>query len=315
MRIGSLAILGAVAVAVGAISKRVEAPLAKAANTVGAAAAAVSPPSRSRNIFLRLYQDMSEDRLFAVAAGVAFYALLSLVPSLAAAVSLFGLVADPERLTQMPAALATVLPKEAISLVQGEAQRLASQPTPALSIKLAIALFLSLWSASAAVRACFDALNVIDKQEEQRSIVRLYATGIAVTLGGVIVLSLAVVLIGANPKFAPLGMFADETLWLYSLLRWPLFFCFAVIVLTALYWLGPSHPPAKFLRLARGAAFAALLWAIGSWAFGWYVATLGNYSATYGSLATVVVVMTWLWVSAAIVLLGAQINYELDHAP
>ncbi len=83
--------------------------------------------------------------------------------------------------------------------------------------------------------------------------------------------------------------------------------------MTALYWVGPSHPPRTFWRLMRGAAAAALLWVIGSALFGWYVATLGNYTATYGSLATVVVMMTWMWVSAAIVLLGAQLNYELDR--
>ena len=87
------------------------------------------------------------------------------------------------------------------------------------------------------------------------------------------------------------------------------------MVIASLYWIGPSHPPASFLRLMRGAAAAALLWAIGSALFGRYVATLGNYTATYGSLATVVVMMTWMWVSAAIILGGAQLNYELDWRP
>jgi membrane protein len=93
-------------------------------------------------------------------------------------------------------------------------------------------------------------------------------------------------------------------------LRWPIFFCVAVVVIAALYWVGPSRPPAPFSRLLPGAALAALLWAAGSSLFGWYVSAMGNYSATYGSLATVAVVMTWLWVSASVVLLGAQFNFE-----
>ena len=174
-------------------SRDAEAPLSKAA-------AAVAPAKpRSDNILVRLYHDMSEDRLFPVAAGVAFYGLLSLVPSLAAAVSLFGLFADPERLARLPDVLTTMLPAEAVKLVQGEAQRLVSQGAPSLSLKLGFAVALSLWSASAAVRALFDALNVIDEQQETRSILRLYATALAVTLGGVVVLSLAVALIGAEP--------------------------------------------------------------------------------------------------------------------
>jgi membrane protein len=307
MKFSNLAVIGALAVAVGAVSRHAEAPAARMAAHVAAVA---SPPQRSGNILVRLFKDASEDRLFAVAAGVAFYSLLSLVPSLAAAVSLFGLFADPAKLAQLPDVLTTILPHEAVTLVQNEAQRLASQPANSLSIKLAVAVALSLWSASAAVRALFDALNVIDGQQERRSLVRLYATALAVTVGGIIVLSLAVVLIGASPAF--LGALPEGAVRLYSLLRWPLFFCVAVIVLTALYWVGPGHPPSSFWRLSRGAAVAAFLWAAGSSLFGWYVATLGNYTATYGSLATVVVMMTWLWVSAAIVLFGAQLNYELD---
>ena len=307
MKFSNLALLGALAVAVGAVSRRAEAPVSRMAAQVAAAAA---PPQRSGNILVRLFKDASEDRLFAVAAGVAFYGLLSLVPSLAAAISLFGLFADPVKLAQLPDVLTTILPGEAVTLVQNEAQRLASQPANALSIKLAIAVALSLWSASAAVRALFDSLNVIDGQQEKRSVVRLYATALAVTLGGIVVLSLAVVLIGASPAF--LGALPGDVVRLYSLLRWPLFFCVAVIVLTALYWVGPSYPPSSFWRLSRGAAAAAFLWAVGSSLFGWYVATLGHYTATYGSLATVVVMMTWLWVSAAIVLFGAQLNYELN---
>ena len=302
MMLSHLTLIGAVALAVGAVSRRAQEPVAQALATV-------APPAPPANIFVRLWRDSSEDRLLSVAAGVAFYGLLSLVPSLAAAVSLFGLFADPEKLARLPDVLTTFLPHEAVTLVQGEAQRLAAQGAPSLSVKLVIALALSLWSASAAVRALFDALNVIDEQEEKRSLVRLYATALGVTLAGIVVLSLAVLLIGASPAF--LGGLPAEAVALYGWLRWPLFFCVAVVSIAALYWVGPSHPPAGFWRLTRGAAGAALLWAIGSSLFGWYVARLGDYTATYGSLATVVVMMTWLWVSAAIVLYGAQLNYEL----
>ena len=305
MKLTHLTVLGAIAVAVGAFSQQREA--ARAPDFP----APTEQAEPSRNIFVRIYQDATEDRLLSVAAGVAFYGLLSLVPSLAAAVSLFGLFADPAKLARLPDVLTTILPQEAVSLVQNEAKRLASQSAPSLSIKLVFALALSLWSASAAVRALFDALNVIDDQKETRGVVRLYATAIGATLAGIVVLSLAVVLIGASPAF--LHALPGDVVRLYTLLRWPLFFCVAVVFIAALYWIGPSRPPDGFWRLTRGAALAALLWAVGSSLFGWYVATLGNYTATYGSLATVVVMMTWLWVSAAIVLIGAQLNHELGR--
>jgi membrane protein len=305
MKLSNFALLGAAAIAVGAASRRVAPPSPKPA------AAAAAAPARSGNIWVRLWRDMQEDRLLSVAAGVAFYGLLSLAPTLAAAVSLFGLIADPARLADLSGSLGSVLPQEAAHLVQQEAQRLAGQGAQALSFKLVFALALSLWSSSAAVRALFDALNVIDEQEEKRGLVRLYGTALAATLGGIVIFVTTLALIGANPKF--LSFLPEQVVWLYTLVRWPLFFALAVLVITTLYWLGPSRPPAGFFRLMPGAAAAALWWAVASALFSWYVSALANYTATYGSLATVVVVMTWLWLSAVIVLMGAQINYELTR--
>jgi membrane protein len=309
MKLWKWAFLGAAGLAAGALSRPAEAPLAQAA---GAAAQIVRPPQK-RAFLIRVYQYAMEDRLFAVAAGVAFYALIALAPTLAVAVSLFGLFMDPKQVADLPTALAPILPSEAISLVENEARRLASEPSQSLSIKLAVGLALSIWGASAAVRASFDALNVIDEQEETRSILRLYATALATTLAGLIVFVFAIVIIGANPGFVALGEFSQETIWLYGMLRWPVFFVIAVLSLNCFYWVAPSRPPAPFWKQLPGATVAALVWAIASSAFGWYVAALGNYTATYGSLATVVVVMTWLWFSAAIMLLGAQINFALTH--
>jgi membrane protein len=318
MKLSTLAIFTAIAVGLGAVWERPPAPLARVAGAASGAADALAPstsPRSETNFFMRVYQDMSEDRLLSVAAGVGFYALLSIVPTLAAAVSLFGLFIDPQMLTHTPDMLGRILPAEAIKLVQGEASRLAAQPPQALSVKLGVSLALSIWTASAATKAIIDALNVIQNKEEGRNILRLYATAIAMTLAGVVVMTLAVLMIGADPKAVALGPLTEETVFLYSILRWPLFFAVAVTTIAALYRFGPTERPAPFLRLLPGAAVAALLWAGGSSLFGWYVSKLANYSATYGSLGTVAILMTWLWLSAAIVLLGAQINYEFNRGP
>ena len=311
MKLSNLALLSAMAVGAGVALTRSQRPLDGARAIVSRVAS--TPRSGRGGVAMRVYAAAVQDRLFNVAASVAFYALLSLVPTLAAAVSLLGLFADPLTLAKAPGFLAHVLPADAISLVQGEASRLAAQPAPTLSFKLAISLGLSLWSASVAARAIFDALNVVEDVEERRSVVRLYATALAVTLGGVGVLLIAAAMIGANPDFVALGPFSRQTVFLYALLRWPLFFAIAVATIAALYRLGPCVRPAGFFRLLPGAALAAFLWAVGSSAFGWYVARLANYTATYGSLSTVAVLMTWLWLSAAIVLLGAQVNHEINR--
>jgi membrane protein len=305
MKLSHWTVLAALAVALGAALRRVEAPLAAALDP--------TPARGGVGLVMRVVDDVSRARLFTVAASVGFYALLSIVPTLAAAVSLVGMFADPVSLADAPNALGSLLPAEAVALVQGEAQRLAAQPLQALSLKLGVALALSVWSASAAVRALFDALNVIEAIEETRPFLRRYATALAVTLGGVVVLALAGAIIGANTTLLAKGPFSQETLFLYGALRWPLFFCVGVAAIALLYRVGPSRAPASFARLLPGAAFAAFWWAAGSSAFGWYVATLANYTATYGSLATVAILMTWLWLSAAIVLLGAEVNLEINR--
>jgi membrane protein len=309
VKIWKWSLLAASAVAIGAFAHPDSKPTARAVEAVTRA----TRPKRSRSLLIRLYQDIVANRLFAVAAGVGFYALLALVPALSVAVSLFGMFVDRQQIAGLPELLSTFLPADAVTLVHREAERLAAQPAQALSLKLAVGLAISVWGASAAVRAAFDALNVIDEQQETRSPLRLYGTALLVTVDGVAVFLLALAMIGANPSFVALGAISSETLWLYELLRWPFFFLVSVVALTTLYWVGPSRPPARFLALAPGAAAASLLWAAGSSLFGWYVSALGNYTAAYGSLATVVVIMTWLWLSAAIMLVGAQINYELTH--
>ena len=307
MKVSHLAAVAALALAAGALLARAQAPLARLI------APAPSPVERGVGVAMRVIDDTAKARLLSVAASVGFYALLSIVPTLAAAVALAGMFIDPNSLADAPSALGKILPAAAVSLVEGEAHRLAAQPLHTLSLKLGVALALSIWSASAAVRALFDALNVIEERQETRPILRRYATALAVTLGGVAVLSGAAAIIGASPTFLAQGPFSQETLWLYGALRWPAFFAVGVLAIAGLYRIGPSEAPAPFLRLLPGAAFAAFLWAAGSWAFSWYVATLANYTATYGSLATVAILMTWLWLSAAIVLLGAEVNHEINR--
>ena len=312
MKWDRLVILAALALGAGALMTAPD-PVARLAG-VADTFRRPEPSARAAGFLWRVIDNASRARLFSVAASVGFYALLSIVPTLAAAVSLFGLFADPKALADTPGALAQVLPAPAISLLQHEAQRLTAQPVQALSLKLGVALAISLWSASAAVRAMFDALNVIEGVEESRPLLRRYATALAVTLGGVVMLALAAAMIGANPSFVALGPFTQETLFLYGALRWPAFFVFAVLTIALFYRLGPSVKAARFTRLLPGAAVAAFFWAAGSSAFGWYVATLANYTATYGSLATVAILMTWLWLSCAIVLMGARVNRELNRS-
>lgn len=266
-----------------------------------------------KDVLLRFGANIAENRLSSLAGAVAFFTLLSLVPALSLLVTLYRYFTDPATIAGQLDAITTVFPQAARDLIHEQAMRLASQPVTTLSVTLLISLLVAGWSATAAVKAVFDALNIIYREQEKRSFLKLNAISLMTMLGGVVLLTAALVAIASVPVVTALFPFAHELERLLRLVRWPFFFVVATLAIAWLYWIGPSRERARFIWLMPGALAAALLWAAASFAFSWYVGTLGNYTATYGSLATVVVFMTWLWLSAMIVLAGAELNAELEH--
>jgi membrane protein len=315
MKTRDWALVGLAAVAVGALMRPEtrDDPLERKRGAGFAFAPVDANRPSWRNLLVRTYREAMEDRLLAVAASVAFYALLAFVPALGVAVSLYGLFGDPGRLAAFPEAMSAILPADAVRLVQDQATRLVSESSRSLSLKLIASIAVSLWGASSAVKAVFDALNVIYETTESRSIVKLYGTALATTAGGVVVLLAAVAVIGAAPNYLAHGPFSAEAVSLFAFLRWPVFIVLTAAAIVVLYWIGPSRRPARFILALPGAMLSALLLTIVSGGFSWYVATIGAYSATYGSLAAVVIFMTWLWLSTAVVLFGAQMNFELER--
>ena len=213
---------------------------------------------------------------------------------------------------QLPA-LAVLLPDSVQWLLLEHVQRIAEQSAGKISLNITISLAVAVWGANAAVKSLFEGLNVIYGETEKRSFLRFNLVTMLTTLAGVVVVCAALAAIAVVPRLiehVPLGQGADMA---FRIMRWPLLFVLGAVGIGALYWLGPSRDAPRVEWVMPGALAAALLWAAASIAFSWYVATLSNYNAIYGSLATVVVFMTWLWMSAVIVLLGAALNSELEH--
>ncbi len=266
-----------------------------------------------KDVFWRSVSEASEDRLLSFAASVAFYALLAIVPALSVLISIYGLVADPVSVVKEIAPFTSILPASSRDLIIEQATRIASQPHMSLSLNLIVSILLAGWSANAAIKSLFDALNVIYDEREKRSLIRLNLVSLSVTFRAAVVLTLALLAIAAVPVALNFLPYNHQLSWILTLARWPAFYLVAVLGIAALYWIGPSRRAPRFGWVLPGAALAAALWALSSAAFSYYVSSLGNYSASYGSLATVVISMTWLWLSAAMILLGAQINSELEH--
>ncbi|MFC5068433.1 YihY/virulence factor BrkB family protein [Flaviflagellibacter deserti] len=265
------------------------------------------------DIAKRIFAEMSNDRLLAVAAGVTFYALLAIFPAIAAFVSVYGLVADRATLAEHVNAMSGIIPAGGISIIGDQLARLTSQGEGKLGFAFAISLAAALWSANAGMKAIFDALNVIYDETEKRGFFALNALSLSFTLGAILFLVLGVTSIAVVPIALEYLGLQNATQALFAALRWPVMLLIATFALSVLYRYGPSRSDAKWRWLTVGSITASMLWIAASLLFSWYVANFGSYDRTYGSLGAAIGFMTWIWISTAIVLTGAEISAETEH--
>ncbi|WP_244639576.1 YihY/virulence factor BrkB family protein [Aureimonas endophytica] len=270
------------------------------------------PAKGWRDILWRTFGEFSDDRLLLVSAGVTFYVLLALFPAITALISIYGLFTDPVAINEQLQGLAGILPGGAVSIIGEQMQRVTAHSDGKLGFGMIFGLGLALWSANAGMKTLFDALNIVYEEEEKRGFVRLTLVSLAFTLGTLVFLVLAlsgIVVLPVALKFVGLGGLES---WLL-LLRWPVLLVVVAAGLSLIYRVGPSRRPAKWRWLTWGSALAAVLWSLFSILFSWYVQNFGNYDETYGSLGAAIGFMTWIWISTVVVLLGAELNAEIEH--
>lgn len=266
-----------------------------------------------KDILFRLRKGVARDRIGTIAAGTTFFLLLSLVPSLAALVSLYGLVADPVTIGDHLALLRGYLPPGLLDLVEGELHRLTANRSSTLGLGFIVGVLVALWSANSGMKALLDSLNVAYGEMEKRSFLKLLGVSISFTLGAIVFFAVALNLMIGVPlviRFLPLGPIGDLLLAILPVL---LMFAAAVTGLAMLYRFGPSRAEAKWRWVTPGSLAAAILWLIGSILFSWYVSRWSNYSATYGSLGTLIGVLMWIYLSMWVVLIGAELNAQIEH--
>jgi membrane protein len=265
------------------------------------------------DVLMRVAHKVSENRLLTEAAGVTFYTLLSIFPGLAAMVSLYGLIADPNTITDQLTALAGVVPAGGMDLITNQLQRLASHGSTGLGFGLFLGLATSLWTSNQAMKALADALNVANGETEKRGFFLRTAITLAFTLGMILFAILALVGVVAVPVVLSLVGLGGVVEFLLQWLRWPLLLAAVAVLLALIYRYLPSREEAQWRWLSWGSGFAAIGWLVMSLLFSWYVANFGNYDETYGALGAAVGFLTWVWLSATVVLVGAQLNTELEH--
>jgi membrane protein len=263
-------------------------------------------------ILKSVVSDVSDNRLLTEAAGVTFYALLALFPALAAMVSLYGLYADPATVSDHLRALSGVVPGGGMEIIDAQVRRLSSNGAGRLGFGLVVGLATSLWSSNQAIKALFDSLNTVFREREQRSFLWRTLQTLGFTLGTILFVLVAMSLIVVLPvalDFIGFGPFSNI---LVRLARWPAMLLGAAVFLAFVYRFGPCRESVAWRWVSWGSAIASVIWLAGSAAFSWYVAHFGSYNQTYGSLGAVIGFMTWIWLSAFVVLAGAQLDAEME---
>jgi membrane protein len=267
-----------------------------------------------KDILWRTYEQISADRLMLIAAGVVFYAMLAVVPAITALVSMYGLFAKASTISAQLEFLSTIMPATSYALISDQVVRIAGNNDGKLTFAFVLGLGIALWSANAGMKAIFDALNVVYDEDEKRGIVTLNAVSLTFTFVAIIALLLALGAVVVLPLvLAFVGFTAEYYAGALPLLRWPALFVLMVAGLAVLYRFGPSRRRAKWRWLSVGSVVAALAWIAVSLAFSWYLSRFADYNATYGSLGAVIGLMMWLWISTLVILVGAELNSEIEH--
>ena len=266
-----------------------------------------------RDILLRTRAGMNENNLSLVAAGVAFYLLLSIFPALAAMISIYGLIADPVEVERQMSSMMAIMPPQAADILLGQMRQLASQPSGGLSVGVAVGVLLALWSASKGVKALIQGLNIAYDEREKRGFIKLNAVALLLTVGGIVVGMLTLALVAVLPALLSILKLPDTLSALLSLSRWPILLVVLAVSLAVVYRYAPSRDQPQWRWASPGAAVAIGIWLLASIGFSVYVANFGSYSKTYGSVGAIVILMTWFYLSSYVVLAGAKLNAEMEH--
>lgn len=270
-------------------------------------------PARGwKDVLVRVKLESKSDHVVLLAAGVALFGLLALVPALIALMSIYGLVADPATVDEQVGDALSAAPTEVRDLISQQLRDIGDASSGAV-IAVVGGLLLALWSASAGIKTLIEAINMAYNEEETRGFVKLRAVSLAFTVGAIVFVVFAFALIAFLPSvLAELDLGTAGRI-AANVLRFVVLFFGLLVGLALLYRYGPDRDHPKWSWASPGALFAAIAWLVVSLLFSLYTANFGRYNETYGALGAVVVVILWLLLSALVVILGAELNCELER--
>jgi membrane protein len=267
-----------------------------------------------KDVALRTWRESAKDNVGIVAAGVAFYGFLALVPLLGATVLTYGMIAAPQSVINHMQSLTAVMPADIAQLIGGQLMNVVQTSGGKKGLGLLLALAIALWGARNAAGSIITALNIAYEEEEKRGFIKVTLITLAMTAVAVVIalaaVAAAAVMAYLHTFFPNAGLVA---LVMWKVVTYVLLAAAATAAVAALYRYGPSRDTPRWTWITPGSALAALGWLLLTLGFGFYVANFGNYNATYGSLGAVVVLLTWMYLSSYVLLFGAEMNSELEH--
>ena len=269
---------------------------------------------RLRAVVRETARDVVTDRVSLAAAGCAFYATLALFPALSMVVAIYGLAFDLATVAPQLQYLRGLVPSEAFTLIANRVQALVAEPPSALTYRLVISTAIALWSSTTGTKSILGALNLAYEVREDRSFLRYQRTAFMLTLGGMVAAVLGIALLVLLPAAEAFFGFVRPNALLGNMVPALLVAAFVMLSLCLLYRFGPSRPPVSWRWVVPGAVSATLAWIAASRLFSWYVSHMAAYDATYGPLGAVVGLMMWFYVSAFVVLAGAELNAACETA-
>ena len=268
-----------------------------------------SARDRAQSVASRLRPRIREHNLTLVAAGVAFYAFLALVPALVAFISIYGLVANPANVAQQVKKVASALPKDVQNFFVGQLTSISQANRSGVSITLIVAIAVALWSASGGMAALVTGIHVAEERDQPKSFVKKRGTALLLALGAIVFLGVVIFVIAALPPLLSKAGLGSGGRIVLGVLRWPILAAVMVVGIGLLYRFSVKDGPRGWLGIVTpGAVVAMVGWLIVSGLFAVYTANFSSYSKTYGTLASIVVLLLWLWLSCLLVLLGAEVD-------
>ncbi len=277
-----------------------------------AATPAEIPAAGWKDVAFRVKDEIAKDRVGLLAAGVAFYGLLALFPAITAVLAISGLLIEPNQIVEQLNSLSGLVPEEVITIITKQATSVAGSREGGLGLAAILGLLIAFYSASKGMASLMEGLNVAYDEDETRGFIKRTLVTFALTLVLIAGLLVALGVTLAVPAVLAFVNLGSIVAMLINMTLWTLLIAMTIFGLSVLYRYAPARDAPEWKWASVGAIAGCLLWIVASAGFAFYVSNFGSYNESFGTLGGVVVLLMWFWLSAYIILMGAELNAELE---